>query len=52
LLFPIGLNVYLGVVADRRPAYLLYLLGSIWGGYAVAWLTSPQSRSIPWLCHI
>jgi hypothetical protein len=52
LVFPIGLNVYLGVVADWRPAYLLYLLGSICGGYAVTRLTSPRSRGIPRYCHI
>jgi hypothetical protein len=41
VLFPVGLNVYCGVVAHWQPVFLLYLLGSIWGGYAIAWLASP-----------
>jgi hypothetical protein len=40
VLFPFCLNVYFGVITGWRPIYLLYLLGSIWGGYAVAWLSA------------
>jgi hypothetical protein len=38
VMFPIGVNVYFGFRADWRPIYLLYLLGSVWGGYVIAWL--------------
>jgi hypothetical protein len=49
VMFPIGLNIYFGAMAEWQPIYLLYLLGSIWGGYAVAWLM-PRSdgRSQLW----
>jgi hypothetical protein len=40
VMFPIGVNVYFGLRANWRPVYLLYLLGSIWGGYVIAWLMS------------
>ena len=39
--FPVGLNIYFGIIANWQPALLLYLLGSIWGCYVVTWLSAP-----------
>jgi hypothetical protein len=49
VMFPICLNIYFGAMAAWQPIYLLYLLGSIWGGYAVAWLM-PRSDGPSQLC--
>jgi hypothetical protein len=43
VMFPVGLNVYFGMVANWKPIYLLYFLGSVWGGYVVAW-TFPEAK--------
>jgi len=40
VMFPLGLNIYFGLMEDWRPVYLLYILGSVWGGYAIAWLAA------------
>jgi hypothetical protein len=49
--FPVGLNIYFGAIANWQPAFLLYLLGSIWGCYVVTWLSAPTECS-PRQCRI
>ena len=47
ILFPLGLYFYFGIAGAWRATYLIYLMGSIAGGYGVAWLTSRTQRSEP-----
>jgi hypothetical protein len=51
ILFPLGVSIYFGMVGTWHAIYLLYLVGSVAGGYGVARLTSgarhmPQIRPI------
>jgi hypothetical protein len=39
ILFPLGVSVYFGMAGTWHAIYLLYLVGSIAGGYGVARLT-------------
>jgi hypothetical protein len=40
ILFPLGVVVYFGMTGTWRSFYLLYLAGSMAGGYGIAGLTS------------
>jgi hypothetical protein len=51
LLFPLGLYIWFGVTGSWRTLYLLYLLGSTTGGYAIARLTA-GTHDVPRLCRI
>lgn len=41
VMFPIGLNIYFGLMQNWQPVYLLYPPGGVWGGYVVIW-TAPR----------
>jgi hypothetical protein len=51
VIFPIGLYLYYGLTGSWRAIYLLYLIGSIAGGYGVTRLTS-RNRDRPRLNRI
>jgi hypothetical protein len=50
-LFPAGLYFYFGATGEWRAIYLLYLTGSVVGGYIVARLTT-WAGDVPHFCGI
>jgi general stress protein CsbA len=50
-LFPAGLYFYFGATGEWRAIYLLYLTGSVAGGYMVARLTT-WAGDVPHFCGI
>lgn len=45
MMFPFSLYFYFGMAGAWRATYLIYLIGSVVGGYGVEWLTSQARRS-------